>query len=279
MSGPRYSIIPGDALSDPNVKDGHLRVLAVLGTHTDKNGWCKVNQKSIAERVGKSRETVNRIIKDLCELGYVRKEDGWSQSEGRSISRYQVLMDRPEVAQDAAAPSDASVTTPVTPERHNPCDIQTSQHNDPSFNDPSLRDERARTRFAELWAVFPLRSNQSRKSAIRAFLALSESDQVEAVDGGRRKAAQVDAARIARGESAERAREFVPALVRWIEQEGWKDLTPVAAPAVPELAVIAPGTPDFEAVMLHMGDRVRPGKSGSLTVRKADLEEARRLVA
>lgn len=138
--GPRYSIIPGDALSDPRVKDGHLRVLAVLGTHTDRNGWCRVNQKTIAQKVGKSRETVNRLIKSLCAMGYVQKRDQWSKSEGRSISKYQILMDRDEVAQDVDTPCDADVTAPVTSRDHNPCDIQTSQHNDPSFND-QVREE------------------------------------------------------------------------------------------------------------------------------------------
>lgn len=191
MSGPRYSIIPGDALSDPNVKDSHLRVLAVLGTHTDRNGWCQVNQKSIAERVCKSRETVNRTIRDLCSLGYLRKEDRWSRNEGRTISRYQVLMDRPDRVQDIPTPCDAHVTTPVTSRDHNPCDAQTSQPNDPFLNDQDITSEteisdnmkpsRKRKPYPEAfqaaWSEYPTDPLMSKKKAFEAWQRLDREDQ------------------------------------------------------------------------------------------------------
>ena len=49
-------------LSDPT---GHERVLRQ-----------KLTQKDIAERVGSSREMVNRVMKDLTTGGYVSLRDG-----------------------------------------------------------------------------------------------------------------------------------------------------------------------------------------------------------
>lgn len=176
MSGQRYSIIPGDAVIDQRVKDTHLRVLTILGRHTDRNGWCKVSQKKIADQIGKSRETVNRAVKQLCELGYLRKTNQYSQSEGQSISLYQVVMDRtPDIQdvdapeQDEVPPCDASITPPVTPEDHTPCDTATSHLNDPSFNDhPPTPQGGQADRFSLVWEAWPESKRPENEAATEA---------------------------------------------------------------------------------------------------------------
>jgi hypothetical protein len=148
MASPRYSIIPGDALDDPKVTDLHLRVLALLGRHSDNNGWLQINQRTLAEKTGRSRETINRAISDLVDLGYVRKEARFSEKDGRQmISSYQIIMDRstPSPSSRRAQPDvvtetrpcdphvtggcDAHVTGGVMSGDHTPCDLQTSHHN------------------------------------------------------------------------------------------------------------------------------------------------------
>ncbi|CAA2142810.1 helix-turn-helix domain-containing protein [Hyphomicrobium sp. ghe19] len=90
---PRYSIVAGDFAEDPRADVSHFRVYLVIGRHTDKSGWCRLKQITIGERVGLSRETVNRKLKDLCTWGYVerRKQD----AAGRAFY-YRTIMDRGE---------------------------------------------------------------------------------------------------------------------------------------------------------------------------------------
>lgn len=143
MTGPRYSIIPADAYADERMKDLHIRVLGILGTHTDNNGWCEVNQRVVAEKCGRTRETINRVIRDLCEFGFLSKQEQKTKANGRTINLYQVLMDRPVKLLDVAPPVTVASQGAVISEDHNPCDVATSQLNVPSFNEK--KDARTRT--------------------------------------------------------------------------------------------------------------------------------------
>lgn len=156
MSTPRYSIIPGDAVHDPNVTDLHLRVLVLFGKASDRNGWLQVNQGRVAAQMGRSRETINRAIRELVDMGYVRKKARFSGKDGRQmISDYQVVMDRADPRDDAEIagvsetsdepPCDAHVTPPcdvqitggVISEDHRGCDPQRSHHKiDPLLQRP-----------------------------------------------------------------------------------------------------------------------------------------------
>lgn len=109
---PRFSIIPADAVDALEGLD--LKVLLILGMHTDNRGWCRVNQKKLADRVGVARETVNRIIRRLCKGGFVEKFD--TRAIGQNISTYRVVLDRGEPEpcdlQEITTPCDPDVTTP-----------------------------------------------------------------------------------------------------------------------------------------------------------------------
>jgi hypothetical protein len=278
MSGPRYSIFPADCLSDRRVKDIHLRVLASIGTHTDNKGWCEVNQRKLGEACGKSRETINRAIRDLCDMGYLSKREQKTRAGGRTISQYRVLMDRPDEAQDAVPHVTPSSQPPVTPEDHNPCDVATSQLNDPFFNDHlSLRSDSARDRFARIKAVFPLRPRQNLHRAEKQFLALASADQVDCETGAGRYAGIFESDRQAKGESLDKALGFVPSLANWIAERGWAGL--LTGQAGPEVVLLTPSQPEFELVRRHLGNRLVIGKTGNITVKVSDLEEARRIAA
>jgi hypothetical protein len=182
MTGPRYSIIPADAYSDDRMKDLHIRVLGILGTHTNNNGWCEVNQRVIAEKCGRSRETINRTIRDLCEFGYLSKREQRTKANGRTINLYQVLMDRPARAQDAAPLVTPASQGAVTPEDHNGCDVATSQLNDPSSNeDPPSPPQAGDQGFAELRKAWPQDHWGNLDNAGGAFAKLSGEDKSSAV--------------------------------------------------------------------------------------------------
>ena len=73
MSGPRYSIIPAAAVTDWRLPDNAVRVLALVGSYTDRNGWCSVKQDTLAAKLGVSRPLVSKCLKALAECGYIER--------------------------------------------------------------------------------------------------------------------------------------------------------------------------------------------------------------
>lgn len=176
--GPRYTIFQADAAFDKRLSDLQVRVLSILGTHTDNNGWCAVNQRKLAEAIGRSRETINRVIRDLCEFGYLTKKEQKTSANGRTISLYQVLMDRPLVAQDAAPPVTPESLALVTGLEHSGSDPAASQLNDPSSNDPTPQppETGGEEFFEEVWESYSPASRGNRENVQGAMRHLSRAD-------------------------------------------------------------------------------------------------------
>ncbi|QDZ10538.1 helix-turn-helix domain-containing protein [Devosia ginsengisoli] len=239
MSRPRYSILPADCLDDPRFKDVHLRVLVKLGSHTDNRGWCEVNQKKLGEACGKSRETVNRAIRDLCEMGYLMKRDQTTKANGRTISQYRVLMDRPDPAPDVDPPVTQISQGVVTPEDHSPCDVATSQHNDLSSNDhPSLRSDSERVDFDEVWEVYPRRRLTNRRDARKAFDELSIAERVRLLIAAKRFAQWHIEDSDIRNATPESQVEFRMGLGKWIRSGAWIDALTVPLKSDPAPASV-----------------------------------------
>lgn len=282
MSKPRYSILPADCLDDPRFKDVHLRVLVKLGSHTDNRGWCEVNQRKLGEACGKSRETVNRAIKDLCEMGYLMKRDQTTKANGRTISQYRVLMDRPDPTPDIDPPVTQIAQGVVTPEDHSPCDVATSQHNDLSSNDhPSLRSDSERVSFDEVWEVFPRRPSPNRKEAQREYDKLTAPETHRLLIAAQRFGQWhiEDAER--RGVDPVAQLDFRPGLGKWIRTGAWTEALHISlksdpVPPGPNGLVVLPGDhPDVKAVEKMRGKPVVLGKSGNVTLRIEEIEQAR----
>ena len=83
----RYSIIPGRAVTDSNITAQALRVLALLGRHTDENGWCRRSQVKMAGELACGRATVQRALEELMSARYVERREetrpGVNFEEGR----------------------------------------------------------------------------------------------------------------------------------------------------------------------------------------------------
>lgn len=236
MSGPRYSIIPADAYSDDRMKDLHIRVLGILGTHTNNNGWCEVNQRVIAEKCGRSRETINRTVRDLCEFGYLAKQEQRTKANGRTINLYQVLMDRPSKTQDAPTPVMAASQGAVSPEDHNPCDVATSQLNDPSFNDQGSPQPPASggPSFAEMWEAWPKDNRGRRDNAEGSFARMSPADQRDAL-----RLAAVTIVSLAR------RKQRLPALVAYLRRRVFAEFDGAPEIDADGYFVIKPGMPEW----------------------------------
>lgn len=234
MSGPRYSIFPADALHDERMRDVHVRVLALLGTHTDNNGWCTVNQRKLGEQCGRTRETVNRAIADLCEWGYLTKQDQRTKANGRTISMYQIVMDRPAKAQPVDPPVILDAQPPVTSEDHNPCDAIASQHNDPSSNEEPPNPPDGGLRFASLWEVWPADDRGNRDNAEGAWGKLSDASKRMAIDYAE---TAVGAVRRRKGR--------IPALVRYIRERMFEEFDGAPPVDVDGRFEIKPGMPEW----------------------------------
>jgi hypothetical protein len=79
----RYSIIPARAITDPAITAQALRVLALLGKHSNQdNGWCRRSQVKMAKELGCSRGTVQNAL-DLL----VGPENGTGYIEFREETR------------------------------------------------------------------------------------------------------------------------------------------------------------------------------------------------
>ncbi|WP_193753511.1 helix-turn-helix domain-containing protein [Aureimonas ureilytica] len=91
--GPRYAIIPADAVTDPSLQGPDLKVLALLGRHIDRKGWCVRSQGRMADELGIARGTLQRALGRLVSAGYVEVSHEKRRDGGQAANRYRVILD------------------------------------------------------------------------------------------------------------------------------------------------------------------------------------------
>lgn len=96
MTGPRLSIIPARACTDPQLKPRDLQVLCVLGRHTDDLGWCRKSQVKMADEMGCGRSTVFDAIERLIKAGYLERHVHEEENGRDSPHSYRVVLDPKE---------------------------------------------------------------------------------------------------------------------------------------------------------------------------------------
>lgn len=113
MADPRYSIFAARAVFDPRLTATDVRVLAALGTYSNKQGWCNPKQATIAIRVGVSRTTVTASMKRLLETGYLEVQAQVLAGRGQTANKYRVILDLDPMS--AWTTPDADVSEDDTP--------------------------------------------------------------------------------------------------------------------------------------------------------------------
>jgi hypothetical protein len=221
MSEPRFSIIPAGAIFDRSLEPRDLQVIALLGCHIDKAGWCRRSQVKMAEKLGCGRASVQRSLDRLCDAGWVQKKrPPWSNEGGQPSHSYmyRVILDRDDYvslsssdddggdeashAENAEAPPECPpVGTPGTeqegarPDGHPGAQpyVGTGAHtyvgtkNVPLERPPieRERDARARDRNARFLAAFeqrwPTAAGDDRQRTAYAAAALSDAEQEAAL--------------------------------------------------------------------------------------------------
>jgi DNA-binding Lrp family transcriptional regulator len=147
----RFAMMPSDAIDDRELTLSDLRVLGVIGYHSGRKRPAWPKQATIAQRLGLSRETVNRSVRRLWRKGYIDIAHQFNEFGGQRESYYFVRTDPDAEVQPVEVKvrgktlklekrvtqpshretSQRSVTDDdvpgVMPERRTPCDLQTSQ--------------------------------------------------------------------------------------------------------------------------------------------------------
>lgn len=125
----------GCVFDDVRMKPSAQRMLGLLGTYADtKTGMCRPGQRTLATRLGISRQAVSRAIRDLAAAGYLDIIERFSDFNGaRLASHYRVRMDfelpdefrrtaQPEVDgyQPDVDPPQPDVDTPLSEDERGP---------------------------------------------------------------------------------------------------------------------------------------------------------------
>ncbi|WCK12358.1 helix-turn-helix domain-containing protein [Agrobacterium tumefaciens] len=109
MSNARFSIIPAWIVTDPRLKGIDLKVLCLLGSFTNAEGWCRRSQVKMADELNCGRSTVQGSLNRLYEIGVVEKRIVESRDGRDSAHYYRVIHDR-NVSSDAIAAWQAAAT-------------------------------------------------------------------------------------------------------------------------------------------------------------------------
>ncbi|MDI7864317.1 helix-turn-helix domain-containing protein [Rhizobiaceae bacterium n13] len=210
MSGPRFSIIPAWIVTDSRLKGSDLKVLCLLGSYTNKEGWCRRSQVKMAEQLSCARSTVQASLDRLFEIGVVEKREEASADGRDSAHWYRVILDR-QVSSDAfhawegeeeeenapmhgaseEHPPAGTSAPPADSGSAPPADSGPAPINDSSLNPSSNDGERARgrdgledespraleRRFRAWFRLMPGYLDDSEESARREWLALSAAQR------------------------------------------------------------------------------------------------------
>lgn len=187
MSEARWAAIPSDAIDDPELTLTDFRVLGVIGYHSDRQRGAWPKQQTIADRLGCSREAVNRSVNRLKAKGYIKVAAQHRTDGGQRENRYFVLLDPVEGTQRAVPvdsldpqpappPVIARSHPPVIPEITPPViaaitpnkDEHTNKNTPPTpegvggerGKDETFSPEQIGAYFGELWTAWPVRGQK-----------------------------------------------------------------------------------------------------------------------
>ncbi|WP_164517760.1 helix-turn-helix domain-containing protein [Rhizobium sp. TAL182] len=212
MSSPRFSIIPAWIVTDSRLKGSDLKVLCLLGTYTNKEGWCRRSQVKMAEQLGCGRSTVQDSLNRLAEIGAVEKQKVASADGRDSAHWYRVLLDRAPISdafgawdgedeqefgpikgENSAAPPAGIPAPPAGPRPAPPAGSGPAPINDSNLTPPDERRERERDRdeegeenpkalerrFRAWFARMPGYLDDSEPNARREWNALTSAERAE----------------------------------------------------------------------------------------------------
>ncbi|MDF2797368.1 MAG: helix-turn-helix protein [Devosia sp.] len=285
--GPSFAKVPAEAVIDLEISAKDFRVLCLLARHTNKVGWCRRSQVTMAKEFQCARSTIQRSIDRLISAGWLVKRavnELHTRGIRDSAHEYQVLMSASKlpgpnspVFEQVSAPPAASDPAP-------PADPCVGTYVNKSFlTEDSVTDGGVGVSFDDLWVVFPRRPLSDQSRALEAFNDLQPRDQARCLLAAKRIAQWHVEDCEDRGVPIDAQLKYRPALDRWIRSGQWIDaftlpLRSEPSPSSEEPLIVLPAThPDVAAVEKMRGRPLVFGKSGKATLRVADVELARKL--
>ena len=230
----RFSIVPARAVEDRRLSAPAFRVLAALGTYSDKDGWCWPSMNTLARMLNCTRQAVQQHIRELTKLGYIEVQPQLRENRANTANRYRLLFDRAlfivgselrGVQEELAGGVQGELAGPASPE------LATILKNAPR---EEVIDDLFAKHFEEFWRKYPSRSPHSnpKKPAKQKFeTAVKRGVPVEAIIRG----AENFAVYVAREGTDPR---FIPQAVTWVNQERWDQYQKPLEEPVRELAPI-----------------------------------------
>ena len=248
MSSPRFSIIPAWIVTDGRLKGSDLKVLCLLGTYTNKEGWCRRSQVKMAEQLGCGRSTVQDSLNRLGDIGVVEKQKVASADGRDSAHWYRVVLDRAPISNAFSAwdaedekefgPIDGTISgappagipaPPAGPEPAPPAGPEPAPINDSNLTPPVERSEREpglggeeeenpralERRFRRWWATWPTYAVDTETTARRAWLDLTPEQRRACEERTADYLATVKAS----------GRKFSKAAATYLSERAWERLT------------------------------------------------------
>jgi DNA-binding MarR family transcriptional regulator len=235
----QFSAVSSAALDDERLNGNDILVLAALGYHTDKNGWCYPSQEKLATKARLSRQSVSTSMKRLVRFGYVERyipENGnlakisyrrildtarAPQAEDTQPAALVAVVDKGGVA-DADKPLSPEPTSLVA-STDKAC--RPRRHKQEPLNQSTEPDDALPGIFEEIWGVWSKRLRDD-KSPPRG------DGKAKTYELFRRKCAKADphavrAAALQRVKTASRG--YLEGLSVWLNKERYDTGAPVSA--------------------------------------------------
>lgn len=133
----RWGRIPAWWLDHPDLDADGLAVLAALSTYADEAGVCWPSQATLADKLKRSRPTVNRILGRLEALGLVGIEHRRSANGGRLSCRYRLALIAGNAAEERAG-GGAGVDSPADSAADSPCSAASHEQPEPEQKPDTL---------------------------------------------------------------------------------------------------------------------------------------------
>lgn len=208
-------------------------VLVALANFADESNECFPGQERLAKMAGVSVRTVSRALKDLEELGLIRRssryrDNGWRTSDRYVLAVGDQLPDNLTTGQSdhrsssAGLPDSDDVTTGHSDGAIEPSVEPLVEPSDLLPDSPATGD----VLFDQLWLLWPAHRRGTRKKSGSSFRSA-----LKAVGGRRNADLIMDAAARHSGIWAtwpESEKNYVPEMTTWLNQERWTGKDPDA---------------------------------------------------
>ncbi len=241
MAGPRFSILPIEALRDTRLTPRDLRVLIALHAFKDQDGRCWPSRGLLAALTGLPEARISVATSRLVALGWVAKEGRGGRSQAcryrlgmpETVTESVIVTDSVTVTKPVTKTVTDSVTKTVTETVRGIEQTMNIPENKPlSCAEPEVGEYRASesgqggehvipsakalaVSFESFWSAYPKKRNKG--DALKAWRALKPSEELVAAI-----LAAVERAR----ESVQWRKDegqFIPYPASWLRARGWED--------------------------------------------------------